>query len=129
MCYSHAKEDSTGQDEITCDDFVVRGHFGKGERGWLIAVAPAAFGFVFEGLVLIAAKATHSTTPTYIGAYAFGAAVVAAFVAPFAIGLTQQRDAWMWVVISLCVSFLGLGVGFLFWWLAALANCGPNCLS
>jgi hypothetical protein len=35
----------------------------------------------------------------------------------------------MWVIVSLCVSFFGLGIGFLFWWLAALANCGPNCLS
>jgi hypothetical protein len=33
------------------------------------------------------------------------------------------------VIVSLCVSFLGIGIGFLFWWLAALADCGPNCLS
>jgi hypothetical protein len=101
----------------------------KGERGWLIAVAPGAFVFVVEGLVWIAAASTHWTAPAWVGAYALAIGAVAALAAPLAIGITEQRDAWMWAVISLCVSFFGLGIGFLFWWLAALANCGPNCLS
>jgi hypothetical protein len=107
----------------------VRRDDGQRGGGWLIAIAPGAFAFLVEGLVLIAARATHSTTPTWIGVYAFGIAVVAAFAAPFAIGLSGPRDGWMWGAISVGVSFFGLGIGFYFWFLAALANCGNYCLS
>lgn len=69
----------------------------------MIAIAPGAFVFLVEGLVLIAARATHSTTPAWIGLYAFA--------------------------IAVGVSFFGLGIGFYFWFLAALANCGDSCLS
>jgi hypothetical protein len=107
----------------------VRGHGETGGRGWLIAVAPGAFVFLVEGLAWAAAAATHSTVPVWVGTYAFGIGVVAAIVAPFAISLSQQRDAATWVAVSLCVSFLGFLAGFLFWWMAALVNCGPHCLS
>jgi hypothetical protein len=105
----------------------VRGHARQRTGGWLIAIAPGAFAFLFEGLVLIAARKTNSTTPASIGIYVFIAALVAAVLAPFAIGLSRQRDAFTWAVVSLGASFFGLGIGFYFWLLAAITNCGRPC--
>ena len=107
----------------------MRGHARQRTGGWLIAIAPGAFAFLLEGLVLIAARKTDSTTPASIGIYVFIAALVAAVLAPFAIGLSRQRDAFTWAVVSLGASFFGLGIGLFFWLLAAYANCGRRCWS
>ena len=107
----------------------MRGHARQRTGGWLIAIAPGAFAFLFEGLALIAARKTDSNTPAAIGIYVLIAALVAAVLAPFAIGLSRQRDAFMWAVVSLGASFFGLGIGFYFWLLAALTNCGRPCWS
>ena len=95
--------------------------------GWLVAIAPGAFAFTVEGLVLLVARRTHSEVPARIGFYALCSALFAAVLAPVAISLVQRRDAFMWAVISLGVSFFGLGIGFLFLLLAAVAKCGPGC--
>src|ERR1700759_1508272 len=111
-----------------CNYFGVRGHAEKGTWGWLIAVAPGAFVSLFEGLVWAVAAATNSEGPAGAGVYFFAVGLLGAIAAPILIFPTRQRAAWMWAVISLCVSFLGLGPGFLFWWMAALASCVPDCL-
>jgi hypothetical protein len=95
----------------------------------LIAIAPGAFALLIEGLVLIAARSTDSIAPAWIGFYALVVALVAAVLAPFAIGLSGQRDPWMWGAVSVGVSFFGIGIGVYFWGLAALVSCGRDCFS
>ena len=101
----------------------MRGHEETGDRGWLIAIAPGAFAFVFEALAWIAAALTGSEVPAWLGLCAYGIAIVAGVGAPIALVITRRRDAVMWAVISICVSVLGLFFGFIFYFQAGIVNC------
>lgn len=89
----------------------MRGREEEGDLGWLIAVMPGAFAVVVGALALAVEKATGTEGPVTAGVYAFGIAVLAGIAAPIALVVTRRRDALMWVVISICISALGLVIG------------------
>ncbi|HWH21010.1 MAG TPA: hypothetical protein VN671_10780 [Solirubrobacterales bacterium] len=101
----------------------------KDDRGWLIAVAPGAFAVVAGALALAVERATGTEGPVRIGLYAFGLAVLAGIVAPIALVVTRRRDFLMWLLISICVSAVGLLIAFMLLFAAAVHQCGPGCLS
>ena len=106
----------------------MRGHEENDERVWLIAIAPGAFLVAAEGFAWMMGAIFSSTKPAQLGIPAFGIAILAGVLAPAWIALTRRQNAWMWVVISLCVTLLCLGVGFFLWFFAALVNCNGECL-
>jgi hypothetical protein len=106
----------------------VRGREDRGDWGWLIAIVPALFVVLFEGMAWIAVAVTGSERPAGWGTYALGVAVLAGIVAPLALVITRRRDALIWVVVSICVSLVGLFVGALLWFAAILDHCNGVCL-
>jgi hypothetical protein len=106
----------------------VRGREETGDLGWLIAIAPATFAVVVGALALAVEEATGTEGPVVAAFYAFGIAVLAGIVAPIALVLTRRRDALMWVVISICLSAVGIVIGGMLLFAAAVHACGPDCL-
>ena len=107
----------------------MRGREETGDLGWLIAVAPAAFAVLVGALALTVEQATGTEGPVTVGVYALGIAVPAGIAAPIALVVTRRRDALMWVVISICLSALGLLIAAVMLFAAGVHACGPNCLS
>jgi uncharacterized membrane protein HdeD (DUF308 family) len=107
----------------------VRGREEKGDLGWLIAIVPGAFAFVAGTLALTVESMTGTEGPVVAGIYAFAVAVVAGIAAPIALVVTRRRDALMWVIISVCLSALGLLIAAVMLFAAGVHACGPNCWS
>jgi hypothetical protein len=105
----------------------VRGREGEGTWGWLIVIAPAVFVVVAEGLARIATALFDARGPVDVGLVAFLVGIIAAVVVAIALPFIREEGGIALSMVSICVSFLGLLIGYFLLFEAGLSVCTGAC--
>jgi hypothetical protein len=95
--------------------------------GWQIAIAPAVFVVVVEGLARIATALFDAHGPVDVGGVALLIGVGAAIVVAIAFPFVRGEGGIAWSLLSVGVSFVGLLIGGFLLWEAALSVCTGAC--
>lgn len=96
----------------------------RGTRAPLLVFGPALFVLAVEGLSWVVAAITGSRGAAVAASYAFPIGILAGVAAAVLILARRQPGALTWSLVSVCLTVVGLGLGFLFWLGAATAGCG-----
>jgi hypothetical protein len=96
-------------------------------RAALIAVSPALFLLIAEGLLWVLSAATRWEGWIVFGLFGLGGGILAAIIAVPLILVGGTRDRVMWSVVSVCLSALGIFFGLIFWLEALTVGCGNRC--
>jgi hypothetical protein len=82
-----------------------------------------------EAAFAIFVAITNSGGPAEVAATALVIGALAGITAPVVLVVTGRRDALIWSVISVCLTFLALVVGSVILLASDAAVCGHGCLS